>query len=128
MNTLNAVFDSRDRRYKNPVGAVRSGSKIMLSLLIPSSVKVVNAQTVVSDDRGGPHVHYTMTESVRYINTADYRVYTATIPMHERGLYWYHFEVYTDLGFHVISRQKSDNTAVNGRFGSYVFFSRTKWK
>ena len=111
MNTLNAVFDSRDKRYKNPVGAVRSGSKIMLSLLIPSSVKVVKAQTVVSDDRGGPHVHYTMTESVRYINTADYRVYTATIPMHERGLYWYHFEVYTDLGFHVISRQKTNNTA-----------------
>ncbi len=112
VSSIHAVFDSRDKRYKNPVGAVRSGSRISLSLLIPSTVKVVKANAVVSDDRGGPHVHYLMTEEKPPVTaTSDYHVYTASMTLHERGLYWYHFEVQTDLGFHVISRQKTDNTA-----------------
>ena len=111
MNSINAIFDSRDNRFRSPAGAVRSGSKITLTLLIPCSVKVLKAELVVCNDRDLHTVRHLMEPVQDKTAIHEYTAYRAVAIPKEKGLYWYHFEVTTDLGFHVISRMEGHNYA-----------------
>ena len=111
MNSINAIFDSRDNRFRSPAGAVRSGSKITLTLLIPCSVKVLKAELVVCNDRDLHTVRHLMEPVPDKTAIHEYAAYRAVVIPKEKGLYWYHFEVTTDLGFHVISRMEGHNYA-----------------
>lgn len=93
-------FDSRNRLYRDRIGAVAEGETLRLRLLLHNDAKVWNAYLSLKLDG---------TETVREITMQysgqieDYRCYQCEINLNE-GLYWYSFRYTSDYGEFFVSK------------------------
>ena len=104
------LFDSRDPFYRNPIGAVPSGTAIGLSVLIPRGECPLSVSVWFSKD-GCPaeEIELTFAENIR-----QHQRWTATVTPEETGIYWYTFRIKTPRGTQVYGRD-AKNRPVCGR-------------
>ena len=84
------TFDSRDKQYKDPVGAISSESSVRFCISISPEVAVREVHLAMESD-GRSERTYQMVQS------ADGR-YELTLTMQDSGLYFYRFEVVKEDG------------------------------
>lgn len=114
-------YDSRSKRSKRPFGAVKSGTEVFFRVKVSNDIVVRGMWIVVKYDRHESAAWYDMapekpgrelmTDAVnRYVT------YGTSVRFEDTGLYWYHFEIETDLGWLKAGRsQVDDGTVVTDR-------------
>lgn len=105
------VFDPREERFKHPYGAIRSNSTLMLRIFVHSSVDVKEVRLVFLYDRHDSPARYTLKKGE---TSGSYTAYEVTFPVHDTGLYWYHFEIETGSGLLHVARSWDGYAEVNG--------------
>ncbi len=105
------VFDSRDEMFKQPVGAVREGTMVTFRLLAGRWLEVRSAELLLLFDKAGERRAITMAAAETPVQTDDYLMYTASVRMEARGLYWYAFVLHTAAGDLQVTRSAADNRA-----------------
>lgn len=99
MKKADIVFDSRDKYFKSPQGAVKAGTEIMFRMLVSEELNPIKVQLVICYDRHDAPAVYDMNGGAETpAETDDYREFFVTFRIHDTGLYWYHFEVLTENG------------------------------
>ena len=86
-------YNSLDTACKTPFGAVPAGQKVTFRLTVPESLGYVDPHLVLTKDREAP-VHYRMEFAGQ---TPQQNHFTFTIAPTTPGLYFYHFDLYTDF-------------------------------
>ena len=86
-------FNSLDPAYKTPFGAVAAGQAVTFRLTVPESLGYVDPHLVLTKDHEDP-VHYRMEFAGQ---TPQQNHFTFTIAPGTPGLYFYHFDLYTDF-------------------------------
>ena len=86
-------FNSLDPAYKTPFGAVAAGQAVTFRLTVPESLGYVDPHLVLTKDHEDP-VHYRMEFAGQ---TPQQNHFTFTIAPGTPGLYFYHFDLYTDV-------------------------------
>ena len=95
MKKADIVFDSRDKYFKSPQGAVKAGTELTFRLQIACDLKPLGVCIVVKYDRHDTPACYEMCGGASAEET-DFLEYTVTCRIQDTGLYWYHFEVLTE--------------------------------
>jgi glycosidase len=110
LNKANIVFDSRNTYFKSPRGAVRTGTELLFRLLVSQQLRPASVRLIIKYDRHDLPAVYEMNGGGETpVETDDYREYYVTFPIHDTGLYWYHFEVLTESGHLRIGKGDSNN-------------------
>lgn len=124
MNEKSALYDPSRGFYKKPFGAIVSGTRLRIRLLIDKGIVVRDAFVVMKYDRHEAPATYRLrpvegTEASRAFrmphirdardekNAQDgsgYYVYQTDFNVFDTGLYWYRFEITTDLGSFRVGR------------------------
>ena len=86
-------YNSLDTACKTPFGAVPAGQEVTFRLTVPESLGYVDPHLVLTKDREAP-VHYRMEFAGQ---TPQQNHFTFTIAPTTSGLYFYHFDLYTDF-------------------------------
>ena len=86
-------YNSLDTACKTPFGAVPAGLEVTFSLTVPESLGYVDPHLVLTKDCEAP-VHYRMEFAGQ---TPQQNHFTFTIAPTTSGLYFYHFDLYTDF-------------------------------
>ena len=86
-------YNSLDTACKTPFGAVPAGQEVAFRLTVPESLGYVDPHLVLTKDREAP-VHYRMEFAGQ---TPQQNHFTFTIAPTTPGLYFYHFDLYTDF-------------------------------
>ena len=86
-------FNSLDPAHKTPFGAVAAGQAVTFRLTVPESLGYVDPHLVLTKDHEDP-VHYRMEFAGQ---TPQQNHFTFTIAPGTPGLYFYHFDLYTDF-------------------------------
>ena len=86
-------FNSLDPACKTPFGAVAAGQAVTFRLTVPESLGYVDPHLVLTKDHEDP-VHYRMEFAGQ---TPQQNHFTFTIAPGTPGLYFYHFDLYTDF-------------------------------
>ena len=107
-------YNSRDERSKRPFGAVKSGTEVFFRVRVSSDIVVRGLWIVVKYDRHEAAAWYDMTpEQPPKAETTDavnrYVSYKASVRFNDTGLYWYHFEIETDLGWLKAGKSQIDD-------------------
>ena len=105
------VFDPREERFKRPYGAIEAGTDLMLRVFVHNSIDAHEVQAVFLYDRHHIPAVYTMSRESEQVG--EYIPYRATFPVHDTGLYWYHFEIITGSGRMTVARSWDGYAAVN---------------
>jgi len=86
-------YNSLDTACKTPFGATKAGEDVVFSLTVPEELGYVDPHLVITKDREYP-VHYRMqfTGQTPHVNH-----FTLTLAPTTPGLYFYHFDLYTDF-------------------------------
>ncbi len=114
------IFDSRNEYYKSPVGAIRSGQEISYRIKINASLDPHDVDLVVLYDANKSFGYYRMNfggeeelpESQMPGGVKTYRTFELTMPIWDRGLYFYWFEFSTVFGRLQARRSGPDNKPV----------------
>lgn len=101
MSKLKIEFNSRSEVYKVPVGPIVSGQNLTIRVKVAGE-NIYKVLLVIQYDRHDIPAYYDM-------NGIGDDIYEVTFPIHDRGLYWYHFEVDTDEGRLMFGKSGSDN-------------------
>ncbi len=107
------IFDSRNKEYKIPVGAIPAHTALTLRLLIAEELQPLSLRVVVQYDRHEQPAFYEMTQASSP-EKEGYIPYTATFAIHDTGLYWYHFLLETPEGILRIGKEGAANRSVIG--------------
>lgn len=92
---MSILFDSYDTYYKRPFGAIPAGQSVRLTLTIPESYGYVDPHLVLQKDGPGENpVHYRMQFDGQ---SPDINHFSIEVPITTTGLYFYHFDLYTDF-------------------------------
>ena len=86
-------FNSFDAACKTPFGAVPAGQSVTFNLTVPENLGYVDPHLVLTKDREDP-VHYRMEFTGQ---TPNVNHFTLTLAPTTAGLYFYHFDLYTDF-------------------------------
>ncbi|MDY4878955.1 MAG: alpha-amylase family glycosyl hydrolase, partial [Gemmiger sp.] len=86
-------FNSRLAEYKTPFGATRAGENVTWHLTVPENLGYVDPHLVLTKDREDP-VHYRMNFEGQ---TPGVNHFSFTLAPTTPGLYFYHFDLYTDF-------------------------------
>ena len=86
-------YNSLDTACKMPFGAVPAGQEVTFRLTVPESLGYVDPHLVLTKDCEAP-VHYRMEFAGQ---TPQQNHFTFTIAPTTPGLYFYHFDLYTDF-------------------------------
>lgn len=86
-------YNSLDTACKTPFGAVPARQEVTFRLTVPESLGYVDPHLVLTKDREAP-VHYRMEFAGQ---TPQQNHFTFTIAPTTPGLYFYHFDLYTDF-------------------------------
>ena len=89
------IFDSRDEKYKSPVGAVTSGTEVTFDIYVSNSLAPRGMKLVMKYDRHDEPAYYEMDT---HLAEFDGIGFTVSVKIHDTGLYWYHFLLETDSG------------------------------
>jgi cyclomaltodextrinase len=106
------LFDPADSTYKEPTGAVRSGSMMHFRLRISEDIVVVDPYMVVKYDRHEKPAVYHLEKTLADGHLPGYVDYEVYFEIVDSGLYWYEFDVHTDLGLLRVGRSEEDGKAL----------------
>lgn len=104
MSNIGVGYDSRNELYKYPVGPIQSGQEVTFRINVTGE-GYYRVLLVIQYDRHDIPAYYDM------LHLGD-GVYEVKFPIHDRGLYWYHFEIDTYVGRIKFGKSGPDNTAV----------------
>lgn len=99
------IFDSRDIYFKNPFGAVRAGDEVILRLMLPLS----HYSPMLAAEKGGEsfRVNFDFVRVQDGINT-----WQCVFTPKDTGVYYYHFEVKTDICITGVYKEKNSSSGV----------------
>ena len=86
-------YNSLDSACKSPFGAIPAGQAVTFNLTVPEDLGYVDPHLVLTKDRENP-VHYRMEFTGQ---TPRVNHFTLTVTPTTSGLYFYHFDLYTDF-------------------------------
>ena len=86
-------YNSLDTACKSPFGAIPAGQAVTFNLTVPEDLGYVDPHLVLTKDRENP-VHYRMEFTGQ---TPRVNHFTLTVTPTTSGLYFYHFDLYTDF-------------------------------
>lgn len=86
-------YNSLDSACKAPFGAIPAGQAVTFNLTVPENLGYVDPHLVLTKDRESP-VHYRMEFTGQ---TPNVNHFTLTVTPTTSGLYFYHFDLYTDF-------------------------------
>ena len=86
-------YNSLDLTCKSPFGAVKAGQPVTFNLTVPEDLGYVDPHLVLTKDREDP-VHYRMEFTGQ---TPKVNHFALTVTSTTSGLYFYHFDLYTDF-------------------------------
>ena len=86
-------YNSLDSACKSPFGAIPAGQAVTFNLTVPENLGYVDPHLVLTKDRESP-VHYRMEFTGQ---TPNINHFTLTVTPTTSGLYFYHFDLYTDF-------------------------------
>ncbi len=120
MSKREIIFDSRNEYYKSPVGAVKSGTEISYRIKINASLDPREVDLVVLYDANKSQGYYRMsyageeeqTDNLGPGSVRFYRIFELTIPIWDRGLYFYWFEFSSSFGRLQARKSGPDNLPV----------------
>ena len=124
MKKADIVFDSRDKYFKSPQGAVKAGSSLTFRLQIACDLKPLGVCLVVKYDRHDTPACYEMCDGASAEET-DFLEYTVTCRIQDTGLYWYHFEVLTEDRLLYIGKNEHNNAIITGV--SHLHSNEGRW-
>lgn len=104
------IYNSRDLKYKNPYGAVETGTELSISLLVKRCVGDCSVDLVLLYDRDESCAVYEMIE-VDNPSSSVYAEYSVSLTLDKVGLYWYWFETCKDGQKRRVGRGQADNRA-----------------
>lgn len=117
MNNINAPFDSQSNFYRNPVGAVEVGTKVLFRIMLPRSLKCSNAELAIKFDNDSSWSYFHMFWSGEFGN--DKELWECHYQVDKVGLYWNGFRLQTNEGIKYIvptnPREKSAIAPSAGR-------------
>ena len=96
MNQTLVVFDPREERFKKPYGAIVSDTVIALRIYVHQSMNPRSARVIFLYDRHRIPAVYEMKRGSEEERAGEYIPYEVSFPVHDTGLYWYHFEISGD--------------------------------
>ena len=89
---MTSIYNSQDRFYKTPYGAVRAGQAVTFRLAVPCDFGCTTPYLIWNRDGGEPVMQLLQKEATR-----DGRdLFTCTLRFSESGLYFYYFDLYTE--------------------------------
>lgn len=86
-------YNSLDLTCKSPFGAVKAGQPVTFNLTVPEDLGYVDPHLVLTKDLEDP-VHYRMEFTGQ---TPKVNHFALTVTPTTSGLYFYHFDLYTDF-------------------------------
>ena len=86
-------YNSLDLTCKSPFGAVKAGQPVTFNLTVPEDLGYVDPHLVLTKDCEDP-VHYRMEFTGQ---TPKVNHFALTVTPTTSGLYFYHFDLYTDF-------------------------------
>ena len=104
---MRILFDSKDKRFKEPFGTLVPGQSCRMSVLLPAEIKTESLTLILAREDG--------TEYCRYAGQpdggeGDYDRFTVRFAPEEKGLYFYYFRVTTAHESFALYRQGWDQT------------------
>lgn len=98
-------FDEDSVQCKSPFGAVQAGSKVSFAVFAQDGVFVNRINVIIADDDGESLV----VSPLCYVGKAETGVskFCGTVEIPKAGLYWYRFEIDTEIG--IFFKRKSDS-------------------
>ncbi len=99
---MKLVFDSRNKYFKNPVGAVEKGTNIHFRITLPRTAKCSAAYLMMRDDKSGND----LVSSLYWcgMDGYDHETWECDFTPKTTGLFWYRFEIDTINGRQSILR------------------------
>ncbi len=90
------IFNSRNTEFRNPTGAVPSGTKVHFKIVLERNLKCSSAVAILKDDSSGDAV----VSSMFWCGMVgdDHEQWECDADLENVGLYWYHFELDTCYG------------------------------
>ncbi len=110
------MFNSRSRKYRNPVGAVGSGTAVHFRITLPRELTCSQAHLIIEQEGAGTTVWGMFWCGM---NGNNQEWWECEYTPEEPGLYFYHFEVRTCRGNLRLSR---------GEAGAAVFGGTNRWQ
>lgn len=103
-------FDSRDTRFKQPFGAVKTEEKIQIVFPVEQTVNVTGVALIYRGARDGK-------ADLHYVGTDDgYNVFRTEFSLETPGIYYYRFEIYRGGETLYAGRASDDGKAVVGEW------------
>jgi len=106
------IFNSRDERFKKPVGAVRSGTYLEICILVDEELRPTSASMIVIFDKENSSAAYKMEPDMSETALDGYICFQSGFKIEDTGLYWYEFEIVTEQGVLHAGRDAWNNRAV----------------
>lgn len=100
---MKTIFDSRNKYFRNPFGAVEENTNIHFKICLPRDLKCTSARLIVKNDRTNQDEFL----SLYWCGIVEgcYEEWECDFVPNEVGLYWYNFEIDTCQGKKNINRQ-----------------------
>jgi cyclomaltodextrinase len=112
VNDRSILFDPSHPKYKEPFGAVSSGTKLRFRIGIEREIVVCDVFMVVKYDRHDKPAMYRMEKVESDASEGTRDEYEVSFVIEDSGLYWYEFGVHTDLGLLRVGRSEEDGRAI----------------
>jgi len=99
LTTDKILFDSRDTFFKSPTGAVYSDTELTFNILVSRELTAKSVRLVMLYDRHDRPADYELAQASGDAGAGDHPdhlLYSASVRIHDTGLYWYHFEIATE--------------------------------
>lgn len=106
-------FNSRNEDYRSPVGALKAGTELRLSIDITKDIMVHRVFALVKYDPSAEPVSYDMTrEGASFFGDENFDRYSTVFSVFDTGLYWYRFEIDTDLGHLTVGKGEGNSPVI----------------
>ena len=96
------IFDSRDKRYRSPFGAVAAGQNVHLRICLPRSIECSGAQLVVRDELAETETRFGMFWCGLEGDSAEW--WEIDYAPEKPSLYFYWFTIATNAGMRYVGR------------------------
>lgn len=109
-------FDSRNKFYRNPTGAVKENTNIHFKIVLDRNIYCRHARLKIRFDEVLEEKTYDMFWCGMF--DEDKEMWECDAALNEKGIYWYYFELNTDLKTRYILKQE-DSSKSTLDFGSH---------
>ena len=108
---MRILFDSKQLEFKDPFGTLVPDQSCTLHIHIPSSVQTTAVQCLFTYEDGSPAITVPMEYKKKM---GAYDIFQGKFSLHERGLYFYFFNIVTRTGGFRLFKQGDDTNMEDG--------------